>query len=176
MFTLFTSACVAPGQDRQGDIVQNAPPPQQRTEQKDEKGTLDKAGSIASQPVRDVGVSKKKIPPILEKAAQAPYAMPKNRKCSTLSDEIIQLNAVLGPDYADAEEAKKENRAGKFAEAGGKMVVNSLIPFRGVVREISGAAPAKRRYQAAIASGLARRGFLRGLAKARRCQLTNIND
>jgi len=171
---LSCAACVPQGQGRQDDIAHNiAPPEPQKPQKKTEKNTLDKAGSIATQPVRDVGVNKKEIPPVLEKAAQSAYALPKSRKCSALSAELIQLNAVLGPDYADAEEQKKENRAGKLAEAGGKMVVNSLIPFRGLVREISGAAPAKRRMQSAIAAGLARRGFLRGLAKARRCRITS---
>jgi len=50
-------------------------------------------------------------------------------------------------------------------------VVNSLIPLRGLVREVSGAAPADRRLEAAIDAGLARRGYLRGLAVSRGCRL-----
>jgi hypothetical protein len=49
-------------------------------------------------------------------------------------------------------------------------VVNALIPFRGIVREITGAAPAQRRLNAAIDAGYARRGFLRGLHYARHCR------
>ncbi len=44
--------------------------------------------------------------------------------------------------------------------------MNSLIPFRGLVREVSGAGPAERRLNAAIDAGIARRGFLRGLQRA----------
>ena len=51
------------------------------------------------------------------------------------------------------------------------MIVNSLIPFRGLVREVTGAAPAERRLQAAIGAGLARRGYLRGLAETRHCKM-----
>ena len=79
-----------------------------------------------------------------------------------------ELNEILGPDFASADD-KKENRAGKLAEAGGKSIVNALIPFRGLIREISGAAPAKRRLDAAIDAGFARRGFLRGVYRARGC-------
>ena len=61
------------------------------------------------------------------------------------------------------------NIADDLAEAGGKTIVNTIIPFRGLVREISGAAPAERRLAAAIDAGFARRGFLRGTALARRC-------
>ena len=53
----------------------------------------------------------------------------------------------------------------------GRTVVNSLIPFRGLVREISGAAPAERRLNAAIQASFARRGFLRGVATGRGCKL-----
>ncbi|MEE3154506.1 MAG: hypothetical protein VX309_03150, partial [Pseudomonadota bacterium] len=56
-------------------------------------------------------------------------------------------------------------------EAGGKTIVNSIIPFRGLVREITGAAPAQRRLNTAIDAGFARRGFLRGAAISRGCRL-----
>lgn len=79
-----------------------------------------------------------------------------------------ELDSVLGPDFAVGNN-KKENRAGRLAEAGGKTIVNTIIPFRGLVREISGAAPAESRLAAAIDAGFARRGFLRGTALARRC-------
>ena len=49
-------------------------------------------------------------------------------------------------------------------------MVNSIIPFRGIVRELTGAAAAQRRYADAIDAGYARRGFLRGLQTARRCR------
>ena len=67
-----------------------------------------------------------------------------------------------------------ENRVGKITEAVGRSVVNSLIPFRGLVREISGAAPAERRLQAAVTAGIARRGYLRGLAGARSCKIAPV--
>ncbi|RKF20833.1 hypothetical protein D6851_11710 [Altericroceibacterium spongiae] len=132
--------------------------------------TLKKAGDIATQPARDVGVSKTKIPPVLTKAAKNPYAPPSGRKCSAMIADMRTLNEALGPDFSD-DEKENEDRAGKIAEAAGQMVVNSLIPFRGLVREISGAASAERRLQAAIGAGVARRGYLRGLATARGCKI-----
>ncbi len=41
---------------------------------------------------------------------------------------------------------------------------------RGLVREVSGAAPAERRKNAAIDAGYARRGYLRGVYETRRCK------
>ena len=110
--------------------------------------TLDKAGTIASQPARDIGLDKDEIPPVLTKAVDNPYAAPASRSCKGLNRELGALNAALGEDFTASKEAN-EDRTGKIAEAIGKTVVNSLIPFRGLVREISGAAPAERRLQAA---------------------------
>ncbi|MNY53916.1 hypothetical protein D3C86_1897200 [compost metagenome] len=76
---------------------------------------------------------------------------------------------MLGADYVPGAETK-ENRAGKLAEAGGKSVINSIIPFRSVLREVTGAAPADRRLNAALDAGYARRGFLRGVHANRGCR------
>jgi len=129
-----------------------------------------KAGEIATQPVRDVGAQKIDIPAPIRQAAVAPYALKGLRTCARLRRAIFELNDVLGPDY-DGAVATHENKAGKLAEAGGKTIVNTIIPFRGLVREISGAAPAERRLNADIRAAYARRGFLRGVATARKCRL-----
>lgn len=128
-----------------------------------------KAGGIISQPARDVGLSRKDIPPVLVKAAEDPYSLVGLKSCKSLVAAMGELSEVLGPDYGAAPRPR-ENRAGKLAEAGGAAVVNSLIPFRGLVREVSGAAPAERSLNAAIDAGLARRGFLRGVHRKQGCK------
>jgi hypothetical protein len=132
--------------------------------------TVKRGGEIASQPARDIGASETKIPPVLASAATDPYSLGGIKKCRQINGAIDDLSGALGPDFTTGVE-KKENKAGKLAEAGGKTVVNAFIPFRGLVREISGAAPAQRRLNAAIDAGFARRGFLRGVAYARKCRL-----
>lgn len=128
-----------------------------------------KAVDIGSQPARDVGMSKREIPPILEKAFDNPYSLQGLKTCKAIAGEITQLNAVLGPDYTIGNEYT-ENRAGKLAEAGGKTIINSIIPFRGLVREMTGAAPADRHMNAVVDAGLARRGFLRGVHLRQGCK------
>jgi hypothetical protein len=173
---LLTSAAVA-----QDKPPKDKPPKEQAEKQKDDPAqgeqdkprddTLDKAGSIASQPARDVGIVKTEIPPILQQATEAPYAMPASRTCKGLNAAMAELTEALGPDFGTGKE-NNQNRTGKIMEAGGRAVVNSLIPFRGLVREVTGAAPAERRLQAAISTGLARRGFLRGMATTKGCKIT----
>jgi hypothetical protein len=132
--------------------------------------TKDKAAEIATQPARDLGVSKTEIPPVLVRATEDPYSLDGVKTCAQIVAATRELNEVLGPDYSVGATARQENRAARFAEAGGAAVVNSLIPFRGLVREVSGAAPAERNLNAAISAGYARRGFLRGLYQKQGCR------
>ena len=158
---------------------QSAPQPDnaqaENAQAPDEEGRLQSmgksAGRIASQPARDVGVAKTGIPIPLQKAWDAPYSLKGIRTCRDISRAFHELTDVIGPDFKTGE-VKKENKAGKLAEAGGKTIVNSIIPFRGLVREVTGAAPAQRRLERAIAAGYARRGFLRGVHQARKCRTT----
>jgi hypothetical protein len=133
------------------------------------KSVRDSAGRIVSQPARDVGAAKTTIPPALIAASADPYGMKGLGTCKQIATAFHSMTDVLGPDFK-AGETKKENKAGKLAQAGGQTVVNSLIPFRGLVREVTGAAPAQRRLNRALDAGYARRGFLRGLYTARKCR------
>lgn len=128
-----------------------------------------KAGDIVSQPARDVGAVKTEIPPFLEAAGKDPYDLDGLKTCKQIIAAVVDLNEVIGPDFI-ASNDENANRAGELAEAGGRTVVNSLIPFRGLVREISGAASAQRRLDAAVSAGYARRGFLRGVLRTRGCK------
>ena len=133
------------------------------------KSVRDSAGRIASQPAHDVGIAKTKFPPVLVDAYAAPYASKGLKSCKQIAVAFHSLTDVIGPDFK-AGEVKKENRVGKLAEAGGQTVINSFIPFRGLLREVTGAAPAQRRLNAMIDAGYARRGYLRGLYETRRCR------
>ena len=124
---------------------------------------------IATEPARDVGVGRERIPPALEAARASPYGLGGTRACAGIAGMLRDLDSALGPDF-DSGPARQGSRAGRIAEAGGRAVVNTIIPFRGVVRELSGSADADRRMQAAVDAGRARRGFLRGLAQARGCR------
>ncbi|QNA86873.1 hypothetical protein G4G27_08320 [Sphingomonas sp. So64.6b] len=123
-------------------------------------------GEIVTQPVRDVGIEKTKIPPLLVKVSEDPYTTAGTGGCAQLASSIAALNDVIGPDFTSSPAQNKRN----IAKVGGAAVVNSLIPFRGIVREVSGAGPAERRMNAAVDAGVARRGFLRGLQSARKCR------
>jgi hypothetical protein len=124
---------------------------------------------IAMQPAKDIGVKKTDIPPVLAAAQASPYALADASNCAQMTQALNDLDEVLGADYT-VERLPTENRSAKIAEAGGRAVVNSIIPFRGIVREVSGAAAADRAMASAVDAGIARRGFLRGLSTAQGCE------
>ena len=117
-------------------------------------------------PVEDVNLKKRQIPPILLSAMDNPYSQESTRTCRQIGTTLDELDAVLGPDYDEGTTEQRRIRADKIA----KGVVASFIPFRSVLREVSGAAGAERRYEAALDAGLARRGYLRGIARQKGCK------
>ncbi|WP_448657577.1 hypothetical protein ACPVPU_08910 [Sphingomonas sp. CJ99] len=139
---------------------------EERNEKPDDTGRV--AGDIASQPARDIGAMPTKTPDVLIAAQKAPYDLTGIKTCRQISAAVTELNTALGPDFDATPEER--SREGALAEAGGRAVVNSLIPFRGLVREVSGAAGAERRLQAATDAGHARRGYLRGIHRTRGCK------
>ena len=121
---------------------------------------------VAKPPLEDVGLSKEEISDILLTAAEDPYAPAGNGRCKALIAEVARLDSVLGNDYDIAEDSKD----GLDTKKAAKSVVGSIIPFRGLVREISGAAGNQRRAETAVTAGLVRRGFLKGLGQAKGCK------
>ena len=67
-------------------------------------------------------------------------------------------------------EARSVQGDAGLAELSRRVQVTVGLP-QPTVREVSGAAPQERRLRAAIQAGFARRGFLRGVATARKCRL-----
>jgi hypothetical protein len=120
---------------------------------------------VAKTPVTDLNIEKKEIPAILLQAQARPYSLTGLGRCGALISEVSALDDVLGPDLDLPEEERARISAGRVA----KTVVGSFIPFRGLIREVSGANDHDRKVRAAIQAGLARRGFLKGAGQAKGC-------
>jgi hypothetical protein len=124
------------------------------------------AQQVAETPLTDLNVKKGQIPPILLRAQANPYTLAGLRGCPAIQREVGQLNAVLGEDVDTAKTVKRNTSAGHVAQS----VVGSLIPFQGVIREVSGASAEQRKLEAVIRAGMARRGFLKGVGMSRGCR------
>jgi len=131
-----------------------------------QQSTAERAGDIAEQPARDVGAVKTKIPPVLQKAAASPYSLAGLSKCAQIADAFDDLGEALGPDFVQGVDRKKSRKV----KVTGDAVAGLIVPFRGLVREVSGAASAQRELNAAVDAGFARRGFLRGVYQTRGCK------
>lgn len=127
-----------------------------------------KAENIARQPMMDVGLMRQNPPEVLRDAQKAPYTLAGLRRCEDFQRAIAELDRYLGPDV-DAVYEKGDALHERLAEAGAQSVVNTLIPFRGLVREATGAAEADRKLRGMVAAGMARRGYLKGVAGERKC-------
>jgi hypothetical protein len=127
------------------------------------------AGSTAATPLADVNVVRAEIPPVLQAAQKAPYAAPADRSCAALTTDVHELDAALGADL----DTPSTERNPSLIERGGnevlKSAAESVIPFRGWVRKLSGAERYAREVAAAITAGTVRRAYLKGLAQAAGC-------
>ncbi len=132
------------------------------------------AGAAAT-PLNDLNLLHAKIPAALLAALHAPYAPPAEATCAGLSAEIQALDAALGddldaprgpgPSVAERGRAELDEAAVGAVKSGAE----ALIPFRGWVRKLTGAERASRQVTRAIAAGIVRRAYLKGLGQARGC-------
>lgn len=144
--------------------------PQERMKTSDEAKTEGIKGA-ATTPLRDLGVEKTEIPELLLQALTDPYARPpKGYGCAYLIGMIRPLDDVLGTDI-DLSPPGDENLVdrGKALGVAADVATSALIPFRGVVRQISGAASHDRLVQSAYVAGSVRRAYLKGLGESRGC-------
>lgn len=127
-----------------------------------EPGAVD----IAATPITDLNLRKDEIPQLLIDAQTKPYHLGGLGRCSQLAAEIGEFDAILGDDIDLPQTPTQRVSAGRI----GQYVVGSFIPFRGLIREVSGAADQRRRLTAAISAGLMRRAFLKGIGQERGCR------
>ena len=123
------------------------------------------AVDVVATPVSDLGLRNGKIPPVLEMAVASPYDMAGIRTCAQITTRVSELDAVLGPDRDIPQDRAEKLSAGRVAQA----AVGSFIPFRGIIREVSGANSHQRKVDDAVEAGTARRSFLKGYGQARGC-------
>jgi hypothetical protein len=130
----------------------------------------------ATAPLSDLNLIRAEIPSILSDAQKQPYEVPADSSCNALRATIDSLDAVLGPDVdAPSTDGKpglieRGSDEAKNAAVGAlRSTTESVIPFRGWVRKLTGAERASRRVAAAIAAGTARRAFLKGIRVTKGC-------
>lgn len=124
------------------------------------------ATEVAKTPLRDLNLDARDIPEVLSLAAANPYALAADGSCEAMVSTIAELDQVLGADYDIADDSVDSAiNAGRV----GQGVVGAIIPFRGIVREVTGAAANDRELRAAYTAGMVRRAFLKGHGLGKGC-------
>ncbi|MEH6701723.1 hypothetical protein [Parasphingorhabdus sp.] len=127
--------------------------------------TLEQAGNKVTEPFDG-----KEVPQKLIDIQDEPYSLNGLRGCAAIIAEVRELNAVLGPDVNETVDKslgkKREETAARVAGS----AVGSIIPFGGLIGEVTGANAERRRYNKAVYAGTVRRGFLKGVGRERGCK------
>ena len=122
-----------------------------------------------SQPARDLNLMHDPQAAALARAYAAPYGQPATQTCAALAAEIADLDLVLGKDL-DSHEWKATIGGDRVNELALDAIRDLVgLPFRGIVRRVSGADQRDRLQKAAVLSGFVRRAYLKGLGDARGC-------
>ena len=128
-------------------------------------------------PLADLNLVQEKIPAVLEAAVKAPYALPSERTCPALANEVNGLDGALGADLDTPPTAtnpglveRGSNLMGDTANDALRGAAESVIPFRGWVRKLDGAERHSKEVAAAIAAGSVRRAFLKGVGQTLGCE------
>ncbi|GAC1369094.1 MAG: hypothetical protein NVS3B3_00490 [Aquirhabdus sp.] len=127
-------------------------------------------------PFHDLNLIQEGIPSVLVEAEIAPYLVPSDQSCEALSKSIYELDIALGADqkghlndptmYERAVDELDEHALDAI-----RSTTESLLPFRGWVRKLSGAARHTKRIARANAAGLIRRSFLKGIRVTKNCPM-----
>lgn len=156
-------------------MAQRPPPAKPPAEQVKTSDDIkrDSVKGAATAPLRDLNVMRAEIPELLLQAMADPYARPpRNYKCPQLIGLIRPLDGVLGIDIdrvniedQDMMDRGKSTALGTAAD----LASGAILPFRGVVRKLSGADKHDRMMRDAITAGAVRRAYLKGLGEAKGC-------
>jgi hypothetical protein len=120
------------------------------------------------EPLRDLSVLRDAPPALLAEVAAAPFRLSADVDCRALMEEIAALDGILGPDIDVAHDPNDETFSATELLTGAVGGVWSL-PYRSIVRRITGANRRERELRHAILAGMVRRGFLKGTAAQAGC-------
>ena len=133
--------------------------------------TRAKAGDVLKQPLKDLNVLKDVVPEVLLKAKAAPYAKPREETCYGVRVEIYELDYALGEDL-DAATAPDDSKSKKIANETYNLArgaASGLVPYRGIVRRVTGAEKHTREISEALLAGAVRRSYLKGFGESLGC-------
>lgn len=146
-------------------------PNQGQIQTPDRSGTAN-VESAAVAPLHDLNIARQDVPPVLLAAITNPYQRPYPLDCVHITREIDTLTRALGADFDEPDTPQSPSltqKSGRVALAVVHGAAESLLPFAGFVRTLSGAQRHDQLVIEAITAGSVRRGYLKGLGEMKRC-------
>ena len=128
-----------------------------------------RASDVVLSPLSDANVRKKSVPLVLVAALANPYDVKGLKSCTGYTTAIMDLDVALGDDIDVAAAKTSDEKMGNGAGNIAKSLIDSFIPFRGVIREVSGANAQQRAWDRALYAGAVRRAFLKGMGQSKGC-------
>jgi hypothetical protein len=134
-------------------------------------------GDAVTAPLEDLNLKREQIPEILQDAVAKPYDLTGLDKCDAIAREVRKLDALLGKDFDEPPPPKDQSsladKSGKVANDAAVGAVRgasrSIIPFRGLVRQMTGADAHAKEVDTAIQAGKVRRAYLKGVGMNKNC-------
>ncbi|MFT4091430.1 MAG: hypothetical protein QM645_11905 [Asticcacaulis sp.] len=134
-------------------------------------------GEAVTAPLVDLNLKRKEIPPVLQRAVANTYDLGGLYHCDAMAAEVRQLDAVLGADF---DEPPPPEDSDTYTERGGQMAskytldavrgaATDIIPYRSVIRRLSGAEKHHKAYEKAVDAGHVRRAYLKGVGMHKNC-------
>lgn len=128
-------------------------------------------------PLSDLNLRREYIPNEIA-SYESPYGLMDDQSCESIEQEVTTLDLVLGSDIdlilyykaqGDEEERQLSDRASGFAIGQIASEASGIIPFRGIVRSVTGASSHQQKVDAAYQTAFLRRSYLKGLGSGLGC-------
>ncbi|MEL7113783.1 MAG: hypothetical protein AAFZ74_06300 [Pseudomonadota bacterium] len=167
---LFCVACASTSPTAEESAEAEGPGATERAIQQSQDGF----GDAAMSPLEDVNLIRDEIPDYL-KTIKNPYNIETEISCDAIASEVTRLDALLGRDWDIPPPDKKglSDRAADGASTAFLDTVSSsasgLIPYRGIVRTVTGANSHATKVRKAYERGSHRRTFLKGMGMVKGC-------
>ncbi len=139
--------------------------------------------NAATGPLEDLNLKRKEIPELLTKIVEDPYYVPAKLTCKTVRSELAALEPLIGPDIkAKGVQVASNNsfipdlnsiempNVEKLAHDKLMSEIRSqtnILPFRSIIRRVTGADKHQRNLDEAYQAGKLRRAYLKGLAQSK---------
>ncbi|MEO1660595.1 MAG: hypothetical protein AAFR51_06380 [Pseudomonadota bacterium] len=168
LIALVTTACASTPESQTPDP--DAPNAAERAIQQSSDGFSE----AAMTPLEDVNLKREKIPEEFE-AIKNPYDVDPDIACADIAAQVTELNSVLGRDW-DIPPPDKKGLSDQAADGASTAFLDAVasgatgfIPFRGVVRTVSGANSHASKVRKAYERGSHRRTFLKAIGLMKGC-------